>query len=81
MREQLLLVAIYIQWMKLESIIYPMYNSRTVSKFDIFISIMLYRASKLWSNIELILAIGLKMQIIFYFIYQFWATPLTVKAH
>jgi len=61
MREPPLLVAIYIQWMKLESIIYSMYNRPTVSKFDIFISIMLYRASKLWSNIEMILAIGLKM--------------------
>ena len=67
--------------MKLKSIIYPKYKRTVKSKFDIFISIMPYRASKLWSNIELILAIGLKMQIIFYFIYQFWATPLTVKDH
>ena len=60
MREQSLLLAIYIQWMKLKSIIYSMYNSPTVNKFDIFISIMPFRASKLWSNIEVILAIGLK---------------------
>ena len=67
--------------MKLNFITYTKYIRTLKSKFYILISIMPYRASKLWSNIELILAIGLKMQTIFYFIYQFWPTPLTVKDH